>query len=154
MARRIVNRMEKRAEVEAFERRKDDDEEGDEEEEEGDEDEEEGDEEEEEGEAGDEDEEEGEAGDEDDEEAPKKKKKAKPKAPAKPKAKPRARTVKATRMRVMWGVFSNSHQMVASYEYPRRGEADAHAARLTSEKRSTHFVQPVKEPIPEEKEKK
>jgi cobalamin biosynthesis protein CobT len=151
MARRIVNRMEKRAEVEAFERRKDDDEEGDEEEEEGDEDEEEGDEEEE-GEAGDEDEE-SEPADEDDEEAPKKKKAAKPKkAPAKPK--PRARAVKTTRMRVIWGVFSNSHQMVASYEYPKRGEADAHAARLTADKRSTHFVQPVKEPIPEEKEKK
>lgn len=146
MARRIVNRMEKRAEVEAFERRKDEDEEGDEEEEE--EEDEEGDEDEEEG--GEEDEEEAE-GDEDDEEAPKPKKK---KAPAKPKAKPRARAVKTTRMRVVWGVFNNSHQMVASYEYPKRGEADAHAARLTGEKRSTHFVQPVKEPIVEEKEKK
>jgi cobalamin biosynthesis protein CobT len=154
MARRIVNRMEKRAEVEAFERRKDEDEEGDEEEES--EDEEEGDEEEEgeageAAEAGDEDEEEGEAGDEDEEEAPKPKKK---KAPPKPRAKPRARAVKTTRMRVVWGVFNNSHQMVASYEYPKRQDADAHAARLTGEKRSTHFVQPVKEPIVEEKEKK
>ena len=57
-------------------------------------------------------------------------------------------------MRVIWGVFNNSHQMVASYEYPKRQEADAHAARLVAEKRSTHFVQPVKEPIVEEKEKK
>jgi cobalamin biosynthesis protein CobT len=152
MARRIVNRMEKRAEVEAFERRKDDDEEGDEEEEE-DEDEE-GDEDEEESEGEGEGEEDEEAeGDEDDEEAPKPKKK---KAPAKPKAKakPRARTTKTVRMRVVWGVFNNSHQMVASYEYPKRQDADAHAARLTGEKRSTHFVQPVKEPIVEEKEKK
>ena len=154
MARRIVNRMEKRAELEAFERRKEGDEPEDEEEE-GDEDEEEGDDEEE-GEAGDEDESEDEGeGDEDDEDAPKKKKKpaAKPKPKPKPKAKPRSRAVKTTRMRVVWGVFNNSHQMVASYEYPRRQEADAHAARLTAEKRNTHFVQPVKEPIVEDKDK-
>ena len=152
MARRIVNRMEKRAEVEAFERRKDDDEEGEEEEEE-DEDEE-GDEDEEEAEGEGEGEEDEEAeGDEDDEEAPKPKKKKAPAKP-KPKAKPRARTAKVVRMRVVWGVFNNSHQMVASYEYPKRQDANAHAARLTGEKRSTHFVQPVKEPIVEEKEKK
>jgi hypothetical protein len=154
MARRIVNRMEKRAEVEAYERRnnKDEDEEGDEEEEEGDEEEEEGDEEEEESDE-DEEESEGGGGDEDDEEAPKPKKKKAPAKP-KPKAKPRARAAKTTRMRVIWGVFNNSHQMVASYEYPKRHEADAHAARLMTDKRSTHFVQPVKEPIVEEKEKK
>ncbi len=144
MARRIVNRMEKRAEVEAFERRKDEDEDEGEEEEEGEE--EDGDEEEEaEG------EEEEEEGDEEEEEAPKKKK---PKAPAKPKAKPRSRAAKTTRMRVVWRVFTNSQQKVADYEYPRRAEAIAHAERLTAEKRSTHFVQPVKEPIVEEKEKK
>jgi hypothetical protein len=149
MARRIVNRMEKRAEVEAFERRKEGDEQEEEEEdEEGDDDEEEGEEDEEEG--GEEDEEEAEGGDEDEEEAPKPKKK---KAPPKPKAKPRTRAVKVVRMRVVWGVFNNSHQMVASYAYPKRADADAHAARLTSEKRSTHFVQPVKEPIAEEKDK-
>jgi len=153
MARRTVNRMEKRAEHEAFERRKDEEETDEEEEEEEDEDEEsdeegEGDEESEAG--GDEDEEE--AGDEDDEEAPRKK--AKPKPPpkvAKPKAKPRSRTVKVVRMRVVWGVFNNSHQMVASYPYPKRHDADAHATRLMTDKKQTHFVQPVKEPIPEEK---
>ena len=154
MARRIVNRKEKRAEVEAFESRKEveEEEEGDEEEEEGDEDDEEGDEEEGEA-AGDDDEEEGDAGgDEDDEDAPKKKKKVKPPPKVKPKAKPRARAVKITRMRVVWGVFNNSHQMVATYEYPKMADAQAHAVRLTTEKRNTHFVQPVKEPIVEEKE--
>ena len=144
MARRTVNRKEKRAEHEAYERRKEDEEEGEEEEEEEDEDEE-----------GDEDEEsegegEAEAGDEDEEEeAPKKKPKAKP-AP-KPKAKPRSRVVKVVRMRVIWGVFNNSHQMVASYPYPKRHDADTHATRLMTDKKQTHFVQPVKEPIPEEK---
>jgi hypothetical protein len=56
-------------------------------------------------------------------------------------------------MRVVWGVFNNSHQMVASYEYPKKADAEAHAARLMGEKKSTHFVQPVKEPIEEKKEK-
>src|SRR5205814_7204789 len=98
------------------------------------------------------DEEEGEGGEDDDEEAPRKKKKAKPKPPPKPKAKPRSRVVKAVRMRVLWGVFNNSHQMVASYPYPKRHDADAHAARLMTDKKQTHFVQPVKEPIVEEKE--
>jgi hypothetical protein len=66
---------------------------------------------------------------------------------AKPR-KPRARAAKTPiRMRVMWRVFNNSNQPIATYEYPRRAEADAHAARLTTEKKITHFVMPVKEPI-------
>ena len=79
----------------------------------------------------------------------------KKKAPvkAKPKARPRARAVKVTRLRLVWGVFNNSNQCVATYEYPRRQEADDHAARLSADKRSTHFVQPVKEPIEEKKDK-
>ena len=64
-----------------------------------------------------------------------------------------SRAAKVTRMRVVWGVFNNSHQKVAEYEYPRREEADAHAARLMAEKKSTHFVQPIKEAIEEKKEK-
>ncbi len=123
-------------------------------EEEGEEDEDEEDEDEEEGEAapeGEADEEaEGEEG-EDEDGAPKKKKK---KVKAKPKPKPkRTRVAKVTRMRVVWGVFNNSHQMVATYDYPKKDEADAHAAKLIADKKSTHFVQPVKEPIEEKKEK-
>ncbi len=56
-------------------------------------------------------------------------------------------------MRVVWGVFNNSHQMVASYDYPMKSDAEAHAARLMADKKSTHFVQPIKEPIEEKKEK-
>ena len=92
--------------------------------------------------------EEGEEGD--DEEAPKKKK-PKPKPKAKPK---RTRVAKVTRMRVVWGVFNNSHQMVAQYDYPQKADADAHAAKLMADKKSTHFVQPVKEAIEEKKEDK
>ena len=119
-----------------------DEEEGDEEE--GDE--EEGDEEEEEAPADGEAAEEGEEGEDGEEAAPKKKK---------PKAKPkRARVAKVVRMRVLWGVFNNSHQQVATYDYPKKDEAEAHAARLIADKKTTHFVQPVKEAIEEKKEEK
>ncbi|MCI0682390.1 MAG: hypothetical protein L0Y71_09815 [Gemmataceae bacterium] len=160
MARRILNRKDMRADFDAAERRKDE-EERDEEEEEGDEEEgeEEEDEEEEEGE-----EEEGEAadeeeageGDEDDEDRPaKKKKKKKPvkEKPVKAPKKTRSRSAKVVRQRVVWGVFNNSHQCVATYEYPRKAEAVQHAARLMQDKKSTHFIQPVKEPW-EDREKK
>jgi hypothetical protein len=149
MARRIVNRKEKRAEFDALEERtKSEDEET--EEEEGD-DEEEGDEEED-GEPSDaaaEDEEAGAEGDGEEEEAPKKKKKKKEPKPkvVKPKAKSRARTPKIVRMKVVWGVFNNSNQRVATYQYPQKKQAEDHAAKLMTDKRSTHFVQPVKEPF-------
>src|SRR5215218_1673156 len=107
---RTMNYRELRADFDEDEERTDE-EEGDEDEDE--EDDEEGGEEEEEG---------------DDEDAPPKKKK-KVKAKAKPKPK-RTRVAKVTRMRVVWGVFNNSHQMVASYDYPKKEEAEAHAAKL------------------------
>jgi len=134
--------MEKRAEHEAFERRQGEDEE------ELEDDEDEGDEEEA---AGDEEPGDDEAG-EDEEPAPKKKKApAKPaKEPKKPKA--RSRTPKVSRMKIVWGVFNNSNVRVATYEFRQKTEADEHAARLSTVKKSTHFVQPVKEPIEEKKE--
>ena len=94
------------------------------------------------------------AGDEDadgeEEEKPRKKKK--PAKEPKAKTKPRSRTAKVTRMKVVWGVFNNSNQRVAVYDYPKRKDADEHAARLTADKKSTHFVQPVKEPMEEKKD--
>jgi hypothetical protein len=149
VGRRIMNRKGLRADYDAAERKKTDPEAEAETEEEVEEDEDE--------ESDDEDAEEAEAdddaGDEEDEDgAPKKKAKKKKAAPkvAKPK---RTRAPKVTRMKVVWGVFSNSNQRVAVYEYPKRKEAEEHAARLTTDKKSTHFVQPVKEPIEEKKEK-
>jgi len=161
MARRILNRKDMRADFDAAERKKEDEERDDEEEEEEDEEGDEDDEEDEEGEGdgdeaepSDEGEEEAE-GDEEDEERPKPKKKKKPvkeKAPKAPK-KTRSRAAKVVRQRVVWGVFNNSHQCVATYEYPRKAEAVQHAARLMQDKKSTHFIQPVKEPW-EDREKK
>ena len=116
---RIQNRMEKRAEHEAYERRQAEDEEEREDEDE-------------------------------DEPAPPPKKKKPAKEPKK--AKPRSRTAKVSRMKLVWGVFNNSNVRVATYEYRQKQEAEEHATRLTGEKKSTHFVQPVKEPIEEKKE--
>ena len=141
MARRILNRKDLRADFEAAERRKQEDE-----------DEIEGDEEEESDESEEEVESEGEAeeGDEEaEEEAPKKKKKVVKEA--KPK---RTRTPKQVRMKVVWGVFNNSNQRVATFEYPKRKEAEEHAAKLAAAKNPPQpfFVQPVKEPMEEKKD--
>jgi hypothetical protein len=138
MGRRILNRKELRADYEAAEERKRD--QGEDEDTENEE------------EAELEDEEEAETGDADDSgedeegepEAPKKRKAAA--KVAKPR---RARAVKITRMKVVWGVFNNSNQRVAVFEYPQRQEAEEMAAKLRADKKSTHFVQPVKEPIAE-----
>jgi hypothetical protein len=142
MARRILNRKDLRADYEAAERRKHEDEEDELEEEE----EEEADELEDDIEAEEEDDEEEE---EDEEVAPKKKKAASKEG--KPK---RSRTAKQVRMRVVWGVFNNSNQCVAKFDYPKRKEAEEHAAKLAAAKTPPQpfFVQPVKEPIEEKKE--
>jgi hypothetical protein len=147
MARRTLNRRDLRAAHDAAERREADAEDEDEEKE---------DDEEEEAEADDEGEAEAEV-DEDEGEAeakPKAKPKAKKKAPAKPKApsKRKSRSSKSVRMKVVWGVFNNSNARVQTFEYPKRAEAEALAAKLTAEKKTTHFVNPVKEPMEEKKE--
>lgn len=160
MGRRILNRKDLRADYDAAERRKTEGEETEETEEaeDADAEEDEG----EEGEAdadaegeGDADADAEEGGDEDDEAPVKKKKKvAKPKAVKAKTTKPRTRTrtPKITRMKVVWGVFSNSNQRVATFDYPKRKDADELAAKLSADKKSTHFVQPVKEPMEEKKD--
>ncbi len=137
MARRILNRKDLRADFEAAERRKATDEETEGEEEELDEDEEEEE----------TDEAEGEGDEEVDEEAPVKKKK---KAAKEPKPK-RSRTAKVVRMKVVWGVFNNSNQRVATFEYKKKQEAYDHAAKLQAAKNPPQpfFVQPIKEPMDE-----
>jgi hypothetical protein len=135
--------MEARADFEAAERLK-----GTDEEEGEDEGEDEEDEDEEAGEDSDEPSDEAEADDEEEAPVVKKKKKAAPKEP-KPK---RTRAPKHVRQKVVWVVFDNSSKRIATYDYPKRQEADDHAARLKEEKKMTFYVQPVKEPIEEKKE--
>ena len=154
---RIRNRKDLRADFDAAERRgKEDEEREEDDDEEGDEDEEE---EGEEGEAVDDSEEDDDAGDDsadDDEDGPKKKKKVKAKVKVKAvpvvKPKSRSRAAKIVRMRQIWGVFDNSQRMVATYPYAKRDDAEAHASKLIADKKSTHFVQPVREVIEEPKE--
>ena len=139
MARRILNRKDLRADFEAAERRKSEDEvESDEDEEETEEDDEEA--------AAD-----SEEGDEaaEEEEAPKKKKKV----VKEPKPK-RTRTVKQVRMKLVWGVFNNSNQRVATFDYPKRKEAEEHAAKLGAAKNppQAFFIQPIKEAMEDKKE--
>ena len=52
-------------------------------------------------------------------------------------------------MKVVWGVFNNSNQRVATFEYPKKQEAHDHAAKLQAAKNPPQpfFVQPVKEAI-------
>jgi hypothetical protein len=69
------------------------------------------------------------------------------KAPAKPR-KPRAKKV-PPRMRARWCVFNNSMKAVAVFDYNQRDAADAKLADLLDQKKGIHFLQMVKEPMPE-----
>lgn len=142
MAKRILNRKDLRADYEAAERRKREDED------ELEDDEEEIDESDDESEAEDESDE----NEEDEEEAPKKKKKKKA-AVKEPRPK-RSRAAKQVRRKVVWGVFNNSNQCVAKFDYPKRKEAEEQAAKLSAAKNPPQpfFVQPVKEEMEEKKE--
>jgi hypothetical protein len=148
MGRRILNRKDLRAAYDAAEARgKKEEDEEEEEEEEGDESEEDEDTES----AEDEESEDEEGGGDDDDEAPvKKKKKPAPVKEAKPR---RSRSAKQVRVKVVWGVFNNSNQRVATFEYKKKAEADEHAAKLKAESKTnqTYFVNPVREPIEEKK---
>jgi hypothetical protein len=142
MARRILNRKALAADIEAAERRKKDTQgEGEDQQEEEEEEEEEG------GEAAEA--EGGEEGEEGEEKAPPKKKAKKPPKEPRPK---RTRTPKVVRQRVVWGVFNNSNVRVQTFLYPQKQEADDYAKKMMTDKGSTFFVQPIKEPIEEKKE--
>ncbi len=79
--------------------------------------------------------------------APKKKKKA-----AKKKAKKRASRAKAAqevRLKLYWGVFSQSLKRVALFEFNQRKQAEKKAEELSKGGKSPHFVQRVKEAVEE-----
>jgi hypothetical protein len=77
------------------------------------------------------------------------KKKARAKAPAVPKVR-KARAKKAPpRMRARWGVFDGGMKQVAVFDYNQRADADERLAHLLATKKGIHFLQVVKEPMPE-----
>ncbi len=70
-------------------------------------------------------------------EAPKKKKK---------KRKSRKKAAAEIRMKVFWGVFTQSMKRVALYEFNQKKQAEKKAKELTASK-TVHFVMKVKEPV-------
>ncbi len=77
------------------------------------------------------------------------KKVQKAKAPAAPKVKkPRAKKA-PPRLRARWGVFDSGMKQVAIFDYNQRAAADEKLADLLARKKGTHFLQIVKDPMPE-----
>ncbi len=72
----------------------------------------------------------------------KKKKKAKS---AKRKTKSKAAT--DVRMKMYWGVFSQSLKRIAVFEFDQKQEAEKRAVELSKGGKSPHFVQKVKEEV-------
>jgi hypothetical protein len=72
-------------------------------------------------------------------------KKAK-KAPVK--RKPRAKKA-PPRLRARWGIFDAGMKQLAIFDYNQRAAADEKLADLLAKKKSFHFLQMVKEPMPE-----
>jgi len=66
---------------------------------------------------------------------------ARAKKPAKKKAPPR--------LRVRWGVFDGGMKQVAVFDYNQRAAAEEKLAALLARNKGTHFLQIVKEPMPE-----
>jgi len=80
-------------------------------------------------------------------EAPKTEARAKAPAAAKVR-KPRAKKA-PPRMRARWGVFDGTMKQVAVFDYSQRAAADDKVADLLAKKKGVHFLQVVKEPMPE-----
>lgn len=73
----------------------------------------------------------------------------KKKAAAAPKArKPRAKKA-PPRMRARWGVFDNAMKQVAVFDYNQRPAAEDRLNELLATKKGIHFMQIVKEPMPD-----
>jgi hypothetical protein len=83
--------------------------------------------------------------DDEEERRPKKKR-----APAKSKAKAAKPAKPAARMRIVWAVVNDAFKTVASFDYTQKEAALAKAAEMTAKGKGTHFVQKVKEAMPED----
>ncbi len=85
------------------------------------------------------------AGDDDDAEA-------RPKKKAKPVKKPKAAKPPkpAARMRIVWQVVNDAFKPVATFEYAQKEAAEAKAAEMTAKGKGVHFLQKVKEAMPDD----
>ena len=77
------------------------------------------------------------------------KSRAKGKAAAAPKAKRPRKLKQPVRLRARWGVFDGAMKQVAIFDYNQRAAADEKLAALLATKKGLHFLQIVKEPMPE-----
>jgi hypothetical protein len=77
------------------------------------------------------------------------KKATKKKAAGETKRKSRAKVPKEVRLKAFWGVFNQSMKRVSVFEYNQRKQADQKATELTTNQKTPHFVQLVKEVIQE-----
>ena len=70
----------------------------------------------------------------------------------KPRSEPSERRPKPSaepaRVRVVWAVCDVGGRTVATYDYPKKADAEAHAALLKSKGKGAHFVRSLKEPMP------
>ena len=71
-------------------------------------------------------------------------------APKKKKAKRKTKKKVAVeaRMKLYWGVFSQSLKMVAVYEFDQKSEADARATELSKNGKSPHFSGQIRKQQP------
>jgi hypothetical protein len=77
------------------------------------------------------------------------KRKSRAKAPATPKVKRPRKAKTPPRLRARWGVIDGGMKQVAIFDYNQRAAADEKLADLLARKKGTHFLQIVKEPMPE-----
>lgn len=82
--------------------------------------------------------------------ATKKKKAAKKKKKATKRKSKKKADAADVRMKLYWGVFSQSLKRVALYEFNQRKDAEKKAKELSSSGKSPHFVQKVKEVVEEQ----
>ena len=61
----------------------------------------------------------------------------------------RKKTAAEVRVKLFWGVFSQSLKRVALYEFNQRKQAEKKAEQLSKSSKSPHFVQRVKEAVEE-----
>src|SRR5262245_47165717 len=71
------------------------------------------------------------------------------KAPAAAKARQGRAKKKPARMQARWGIFDGGMKQVAVFDYAQRAAADQMLADLLAKKKGVHFLQLVKEPMPE-----
>ena len=68
-------------------------------------------------------------------------------APRTPREPSRPRPELVQRMRVVWAVCDIGGRTVATFDFPKKADAEAHAVALKAKTKDAHFVRQLKEPI-------